>query len=338
MSADYTRVHRLLRILTLIQGRDDWSAARLAAECGVAERTIYRDMKALEGAGIPYHYDEQTRGYRVRRDFFMPPVELTLDEALALIALGERIGKDEQIPLMRPASRAMAKLRSFLPASIRRDVEAVEPHLAIQLPPGGPHEGVDDVYDRIRTAIATGKALRCQYESVERSLKGDAAEPEAPFRFEPYVLYFCQRAWYSIGYHAGRGQRRCLKLNRFTSIELTDDSYRIPEDFSLTEHLGNAWRMIRGEPAWDVELHFDACFAETIADTQWHATQQIDWHDDDSITFRCAVDGLDEICWWVLSMGPHCIVRQPVELAERVRDLAERTAAHYPSPAATNTQ
>jgi len=54
----YGRIHRLLKILTLIQSEKGWNVQRLAAECGVAERTIFRDMKMLEGAGIPYFHDE----------------------------------------------------------------------------------------------------------------------------------------------------------------------------------------------------------------------------------------------------------------------------------------
>ena len=133
MPADYSRIHRLLKILTLIQAEDDWTAERLAAECHVNIRTIYRDMKMLEGAGIPYFHDLETKGYRVRRDFFMPPVSLTLDESLALIALGEHIGGKEQIPLTKAAEKAISKVRSQLPHSIRDEVAKLDGHIKIQL-------------------------------------------------------------------------------------------------------------------------------------------------------------------------------------------------------------
>ena len=105
--------------------------------------------------------------------------------------------------------------------------------------------------------------------------------------------------------------------------------YAIPDDFTVESYLGNAWRMIRGKKRYEVELRFDAAFAETIADTHWHSTQQIDWHEDGSITFRCTVDGLDEIVWWILSMGPHCVVAKPKELAGRVKELATKIVEKY---------
>lgn len=329
MPADYSRIHRLLKILTLIQSDGDWTAQRLADECSVTVRTIYRDMKMLEGAGIPYFFDTQTNGYRVRRDFFMPPVSMTLDESLALIALGEHIGDKEQIPLTRAAGRAIAKLRSQLPLSLRDELERLDGHIDIRLAKAGPFEGIADVYETVRAAMADGRVLKCRYESIDGARRDE--HPEAWFEFAPYTLFFSQRAWYVLGHHDGRKEVRCLKLNRFSALEITARRYKTPKGFSVDQHLGNAWRMIRGKTSYDVELDFDAEFAETIADTHWHATQEIDWHDDGSITFRCTVDGLDEIVWWILSMGPHCVVKKPKLLADRVRQLAQGIVDAYPS-------
>ncbi|MEX0885837.1 MAG: YafY family protein [Phycisphaeraceae bacterium] len=327
MAGDYRRIHRLLELITLIQAEPGYNARRLAERFGVAERSIYRDLEVLETIGIPYYFDDETSGYRIRRDFFLPPIDLTLDESLALIALARHVGEQEQIPFMRPASRAIVKLRGQLPAALREPIEQLENHVDIHLAAAGASDGIVDVYEVVRQAIATGQALRCSYESLEA--REDPRRGEEVFRFEPYALLFSQRAWYAVGHHAGRDDVRSLKLQRFSRCELTDERYAIPEDFSLNAHLGQAWRMIRGRPRVDVELWFDPAFAETIADTHWHSTQQIDWEDDGSIIFRCQVDGLDEIVWWVLSMGPNCKVRQPRALAERVRHLAEGVVRHY---------
>lgn len=326
MPVDYSRIHRLLKILTLIQSEKGWTCRRLSQECGTTERTIYRDMKMLEGAGIPYFYDEQARGYAVRRDFFMPPVQLTLDESLALSALSEHVGKREQVPFTRAAARAITKIRGQLPASIRDELEQIEPHVAIHLAAGMPPEGAADVYETVRGALTNRTALRCEYESI-----GGNGKAPALFLLRPYTLFFSQRAWYVVGHHAGHDEVRCLKLNRFSRLEATKEPYQIPRTFSLNKHLGNAWRMIRGKKSYDVKLSFDKDFAETISDTHWHATQQVTWNDDGSITFECKVDGLDEIVWWVLSMGPHCVVKKPKELAGQVKLLAENMVKNYVS-------
>ena len=88
----------------MIQQQNGWDAKALARDSGVTERTIYRDLDLLEGANIPFFFDEERRCYRISQDFFMPPIDLSLDEALALVALGEEIAQKEQILLcLNPA-------------------------------------------------------------------------------------------------------------------------------------------------------------------------------------------------------------------------------------------
>jgi predicted DNA-binding transcriptional regulator YafY len=319
----YSRVHRLFRIVTMIQSRTGWTAARLAEECGVDERTIYRDFKELEGVGVPLYFDNATAGYRVRSDFFLPPVQLTPEEALALSLLCEQIGEKQQIAFLRPAWRALSKIRGVLPPSIREELTRAAESVAIQTTQTNPGDGYSDVYERIREAISSRRALECRYDS------GGTGGEGPPFVLHPYALLFSVRAWYVVGFHAGRSAVRSLKLSRFAKVSVTEQPFDLPEDFTIEAHLGNAWRLVRGERDYEVEIVFDADFAPTMSDTAWHRTQSIEEHDDGSATFRCVVSGLDEIVWWVLGMGPHCRVINPPELATRVRELASQTAALY---------
>ncbi len=328
MPSDYTRIHRLLRVLTLLQTGDCWTADKLAAECGVARRTIFRDLKDIEGAGVPYFFDDERKTYRVRNDFFMPPVQLTLDESLALTALAEHIGKAEQVPFMSAAGRAIEKVRSLLPPTLRDELAKLDDRVSIKLAASVPPEGMEDVYSKVRRAIGQRVALRCTYESASGA-KSKPSKSSKPFTLKPYALLFSQRAWYVVGHHSSHDAVRSLKLNRFTQIDLTTTHYEAPKSFTVDKHLGLAWRMIRGDERHEIELRFDAGFADTVSDTHWHSTQDVEHHDDGSITFRCTVDGLDEIVWWILGMGPACKVLKPTTLADRVKQLADGIVGNY---------
>lgn len=311
----------------LIQSTKRLDARKLAEACEMTERTIYRDLKMLEAAGIPYYFDKSTGGYSINRGFFMPPVELTLEESLAVIALAGQVGGDEQIPFMKPAVKAADKIRSRLPAAIRDQIGTMADHIEMRLARSVSPDGIADTYELVRRAIAGGRALECVYESS--SSRNRLEQPGKIFLFRPYCLFWGKRAWYAIGHHEGRDEIRCLKLNRFSRMGLTDVPYAIPDGFTLKDYLGKAWRMIRGKVIYSIELRFDKEFAETVSETHWHETQEIENHDDGSITFRCEVAGLDEIVWWILSMGPHCRVLKPKILANRVCALAGATAAMY---------
>ncbi len=323
----HSDLHRLLLIITLVQSGRRISPGSLAEQCGVTKRTIFRDIEKLKLTGIPITFDHVLDTYHIDGDFYLQPLQLTADEALALTAMCEHVAGSGQIPFLRPAARALEKIRAQLPAQLDADLASVTSHLVIQTAPATPADGHADVYERIRTAISTRTALECEYESPRR-------KSTERFTFEPYALFYGVRAWYAIGRHGGHDEVRCLKLKRFGPISDTGMKYRIPAGFSVRAYLGNAWAMVPGTKDYEVELCLDATVAELLADTRWHATQDIEDHEDGSATFRCTVSGLDEIVWWVLSLGPSCRVIRPKALADRVRELAARTASLYTRPRA----
>jgi predicted DNA-binding transcriptional regulator YafY len=76
------RLGRILSVLRLIQGRGKWNAKAIASELEVTERTVYRDLQALEFAGVPWSYDAEEQSYRVRSDYRFPVPNLTDDEVI----------------------------------------------------------------------------------------------------------------------------------------------------------------------------------------------------------------------------------------------------------------
>lgn len=293
MAGDYSKLHHLYRLVTVLQSDDSGNAAALAERFGLHERTIFRYLETLSQLGVPWYFDGELSTYRIRKDFFLPPLHLTASETLALTWLVEHVAGSEQIAMTGPAARAIEKIRGRIPQHVLADINHVDNHIAVRLPPAGPaSEGIAGVFEDIQQAIQTRRAVRCRYESLNPESKS-----EEPFVFRPYALSFDQRSWYAIGEHTGHGEVRRLKLNRFIALEPTDSPYAIPDDFSLEAYRGKAWRMIRGDTTYRVAIHFDAKMSETVSDTQWHSTQHIGYNDDGSIIFHCEVEGLDEIVW-----------------------------------------
>jgi proteasome accessory factor B len=322
MSIKYTRVHRLLEIISLVQGQDGWTAKSLSEKCDTTERNIYRDINQIKEAGIPIESTKE-HGYRINGTFFMPPVRLTFEEALAVSALCEAMADQGAIPFIRPASMAMNKILAQLPFDAREELTERLRTMQLRTTATMDGEGYEDVYDTVQNALLNKTVLKCKYESTS------SQNNDETFMFQPYALFFGTRAWYVVGFHEKRDAIRTLKLSRFLAIEPISSTYEIPASFNLDNHLGNAWNMIPSDADFEVELLFETPFSQTVSDTRWHATQDIQWHDDESCTFTCTVSGLDEIVWWVLSMGPHCKVIKPQELANRVAELARSTAEIY---------
>lgn len=317
-----SRVGRFLKIITLVQSRSDVTVADLASACAVTERTIHRDLEELVRGGVPIGFDHQAKGYRIQADFFLPPVQLTHEEALALVVLAGQLARAEQFENLGAALRALSKVQAGLPAAVRDEVARISNNVAIRTGPAADASQASDVYRTLQAAIAQRQAVLCGYESR-------SGESE-PFTFHPYVLIFNQRAWYTIGHHSRHNTIRQLKLTRFTSVKPTTEPFEIPASFSVDGFLGNAWSFIRGETDYDIRIRFDPSFGRGIAETRWHKTAETIENPDGTVDFTCRVAGLDEIKWWVLAQGPHATVISPPALAEEVRRLAVQTAAKYP--------
>ncbi|MBT4584964.1 MAG: YafY family transcriptional regulator [Phycisphaerae bacterium] len=323
MPVKYTKVHRLMQIITLVQTQRGWTAEALAKEFNTAERTIFRDIKQIKELGIPIETDGGSKGYTINGTYFMPPVRLTIEEALAMSALCETLADSGAIPFIRPASMAIHKIQSQLPLAVREELTERLQTMQLRTTPTMDEEGYGDIYDTAQRALLKKKIIECKYESI-----GSGNDDEV-FLFHPYALFFGKRAWYIVGFHENRDAIRTLKLSRFLKMEITNHSTEVPPSFTLEKHLGNAWQMIPGPKDFEVEIKFDHPFSFTISDTQWHATQDIEWHDDESCTFRCTVSGLDEIVWWILGMGPSCKVIKPPELVDKVSSLTKEMAERY---------
>ena len=71
---------RLLRLLSLLQARANWSGADLAGRLGVSGRTVRRDVDRLRELGYPVHATRGTAGYQLGADAALPPLLLDDDE------------------------------------------------------------------------------------------------------------------------------------------------------------------------------------------------------------------------------------------------------------------
>lgn len=318
---DISRLHRVLKIITLLQTRRHYGPDDLARELEVSRRTVYRDLNMLELAGIPFYYDREKGGYEIHNTYWLPPVNLDIEEALSLVALARTTVDREAIPLMGKALDAARKIESQLPLAIRAAVGELAENVRIRRGPVARHDQLDETYETVRRAIATRHTLAGRYISF-------AEKRQLPVTVDPYWLVFHDRAWYLLGHSHGHGEVRTFKLGRFAELKTMPGRFDPPTE-TLEDHLGNAWRFIPEGREYDVVLRFKPLVAANVAEVRWHRTQDVTWHDDGSIDFRVRVDGLGEIFWWVLGYGDQVRVLEPKTLRDRVRKTARSVAEKY---------
>src|SRR5258708_10155283 len=156
---------RLLRLLSVVQGRGDWTGPELAERLRVTTRTVRNDVERLRQLGYPVDASPGVGGgYRLGTGAAMPPLLLDDDEAVA-VAVGLRTAASGPVAGIEEASvRALAKLQQLLPAPLRRRVGALEA-FAVPVPTSGP---------TVDAATLTALAAACRDER-----RGPVARPRA---------------------------------------------------------------------------------------------------------------------------------------------------------------
>jgi len=317
-----SRVHRLLRLIAMLQSHRAYDADGLAEELEVSRRTVFRDLNMLELAHIPYYYDEQTGGYRIRQHYFLPPVNLTINEALALLVLAGRMRGAGSLPLLSAAGKAAMKIENALPQAVRSEVGSLADKLSMKADPVARHEGLDEMFDSLMQAVQRKNVCRLVYLGFDE-------RKQMTLTVHPLRLTFQGRAWYLLGWSVSHGQIRTFKLGRIRKLTVTDRTFMPPEQHLLDGHFGQAWSMIPEGRLYEIHLRFTPKVAGNVAEVRWHDSQRVEWGGDGSIDFYVTVDGLGEILWWILGYGDQVEVLAPKELRGRVADVAERLAERY---------
>ncbi|MDG2659096.1 HTH domain-containing protein, partial [Vibrio parahaemolyticus] len=116
------RTDRLLAILIELQRRQTVTAQSLAEKFETSIRTIYRDMDALNESGVPI-YSMPGHGYSLMDGYFLPPIQLTPEEAVTLLLGGDYIEKTFTSSFSVHARSAKEKLEIVLPADQQKKAQ-----------------------------------------------------------------------------------------------------------------------------------------------------------------------------------------------------------------------
>lgn len=315
------RVHRLIRLITLLQGDRPWSATQLAGQLGVSRRTLFRDLNALEMAGVPY-YHEPGVGYRIASSYFLPPVNLTVTETLGLMLMAKQALEQRGRPMADSALSAVVKLLSTVPEPIRSPcAELMEP-VTVRLSPQVSDESEAGHHKTLQRCIDEQRICRMRYVSP--------VEPEAmELRIKPLALHFCSRAWYVFAQTDRHDQVRLFKLVRIEQLEPTGQLFVRGKRFEPGAWIGKAWQLIPEGREYGVELEFSAKVATNVMEVRWHPTQRQRRLDDGRCRMRFTVDGLNELAWWVCGYADQVKVLRPKALRQRVARMHREAAAHY---------
>jgi predicted DNA-binding transcriptional regulator YafY len=198
---------RLLRVLTLLETRRDWSGAQLAERLEVSARTVRNDVARLRELGYPVEAASGVAGgYRLGAGATMPPLLLDDEEAVAIaVALRSSAGGGVS-GIEETSVRALVKLEQVFPPRLRRRVNALQA-FTVAVPTGGPTVDAH-VLSTIAAACRDNEVLGFEYRKQDGT--------ETTRSVEPFRMVNLGRRWYLVAWDRDRRAWRTFRVDRLT--------------------------------------------------------------------------------------------------------------------------
>jgi predicted DNA-binding transcriptional regulator YafY len=207
------RADRLLLLMEQLRSRPVSTASQIAAALEVSARTVYRDIEALIATGAPIR-GEVGVGYVLDPGYFLPPLNLTAEEA-EVLALGARmLATWSDSSVSEVAARALLKIRAVLPGTGQRGVDQDifwSPQWVTR------HAPTVDLLE-LKRAAQSRRVLEIDYQT----LNGTGSRR----RVRPLSVTFFGPVWLLVAWCEKAADFRCFRLDRIQTMAVTNDSFR----------------------------------------------------------------------------------------------------------------
>ncbi len=209
------KVDRLVSMIMILLEKERIGAQELADMFEVSPRTIYRDIEAINMAGIPVRAISGVGGgfeimqnYKIDRKVFS-----TADLSailMGLSSLSNMVRGDELV-------NALAKVKSFIPADRAKDIALKANQIYIDLSPWMDNRNIQPYLEMIKTALQESKLLSFEYADRHGNKTARTAEP--------YQLVLKGSHWYFYGYCYMRNDFRIFKLSRTSNLQIQEEFF-----------------------------------------------------------------------------------------------------------------
>ncbi|MEJ8756148.1 YafY family protein [Pontibacter sp. H259] len=222
---DRKRLSRLIAILTHLQTKSLLTAAELADKFLVSKRTIYRDMKALEQAGIPV-LAEDGKGYTLMNGYRLPPVTFSESEANALITAEQLVLKNKDASFVKDYAEAVTKVKSVLRTTTKDKANLLSNRIV---------SGQNADNNRTSNNLSTLQLALTNYSLVNIRYYSPNNSQTTERTIEPFAIYTSQDNWLLIALCRLRNEYRAFRLDRIESLSVQNQTFE-PHKITFEEY------------------------------------------------------------------------------------------------------
>lgn len=307
------RIDRLQAILIHLQSKKVVTANELAERFGLSIRTVYRDIRALEEAGVPIGA-EAGIGYFLDDSYHLPPVMFTSDEACALLIGSKFVEEMSDEQTKQCFQSALFKIRSVLSGKQKESIDILQNNIHVV----GSQKHNDNrekaILAIVQKSLVEKKCLCVHYHASYNNGKSER-------KVEPIGLVFYGNNWHLIAYCLLRNDYRDLRVDRVLSVEMLDEPFTQKNHITLDDYFS---RSMGTDELHKIELLVRrSCLHHIKESKYWYGFTYEEVYSDEwcKLSFRNA--DLMGFSRWVIMGGGDIRVLSPVELKNQVNAIID---------------
>jgi predicted DNA-binding transcriptional regulator YafY len=307
------RIDRIAAILIQLQSRRITKAQDIANRFCISLRTVYRDVRTLEEAGIPI-IGEAGIGYSIMEGYRLPPVMFTREEAIAFLTAEKMVEQLTDSANSANYRSAMYKIKSVLRNSEKDLLENMDNRIEVLR--GRRNIGISpelDLIQPILKSIAENKVIALNYFSHYRQVDTER-------NVEPVGVFYLDGYWHLIAYCRMRDDYRDFRLDRVSAIRLTEDHYQRKHP-PLKQYIG---KMYDGLKLHDIVIRVEKTAVPYLGDQKYYNgfVAELDLGDDVEMSFL--TPSLEGFARWLIMFADYATIIKPEALQNRIIEIMDK--------------
>jgi predicted DNA-binding transcriptional regulator YafY len=307
------RLDRLTALLVQLQSKRIVRSQELAERFGISLRTVYRDIRTLELAGIPI-LGEAGVGYSLMPGYRLPPVQFSREEAMSFVTAEKLVSKLTDTPTRQAYQSALYKIKAVLRSHDKELLEDIGHHIEFVDNPYLPKDRNQHLHiEAILNSVVEKRVMRLTYFSPT-TLQGTQRD------IEPVGIYTNGSYWYLIAWCRLRRGYRNFRIDRMQSLEPCQERFTSQHPF-LKQFIEET---SQEKAVYKAVIRLDKTALRYLGDQHYYNgfVSQTDRNEQVEMVFL--TPSLSGLAHWFLLLGEAADVVAPEELKQMVLEKIEK--------------
>jgi predicted DNA-binding transcriptional regulator YafY len=303
------RLDRLAAILVQLQSRKVLKAQDIALRYDISLRTVYRDMRSLEEAGVPI-IGEAGFGYSLAAGYRLPPVMFSREEATAFLTAEKLVCRFTDATNSASYQSAMDKIRAVLRSTEQSYLEHIDSRIEVLECRRPTPRLNDNLMQTILKSIAEKLLLEIEYFAYYR-------QEQTRRQVEPIGVFYLDNYWHLIAYCRSRKAIRDFRFDRISDIKLLGGHY---EDVHgpFIDYVRNLYKDVALKA---VRIRVDQAAYLHLGEQKYYQSFIAEDMTSDGVIIDFMTISVEGFARWFMSIADCAQIIEPAILADRVQTL-----------------